>query len=65
MSDFIEHIETLKEDLDDIILYLENSGKPSDLVYQIREELDDRDPFIKVNALVAAQLLIKNNRVIH
>ena len=65
MSNFIKHVNHLIDELDDIIIYMENSGKSNGLLYQVREELEDDDPFIKINAYVTAQILILQNRVIH
>lgn len=65
MSNFIEYIEKLKDDLTDIIIYLENSGKIDELMYQTLEELDDKDPFVKVNASITAQVLVTKNKVLH
>ncbi len=62
---FFHHVETLKDELDDIIIYMENAGKINELFYQIRSELDDQDPFVKINATIAAQLLISQSKTIH
>mgnify|MGYP003665710409 CR=1 FL=1 len=68
MSKFLEQVEEVKDELDDLIVYLNHSGNSDSLVNKIRKDLDDADPFTKINALLAAQILVSEghswNRIV-
>tara|TARA_R110000868_G_scaffold95077_1_gene261776 strand:- start:460 stop:663 length:204 start_codon:yes stop_codon:yes gene_type:complete len=65
MSKFLEQVEEVKDELDDLIVYLNHSGNSDSLVNKIRKDLDDADPFTKINALLAAQILVSEGVAMH
>lgn len=65
MSKFLEQLEEVKDELDDLIVYLNYSGNSDFLVNKVRKDLDDKDPFTKINALLAAQVIISEGKAVY
>lgn len=61
MIKFNQKIAQLRHELDDIINYLENTGKSNKKIKKIRSQLDNVDPFVRVNSAVAAENIIHKN----
>lgn len=61
MIKFNQKIAILRHELDDIINYLEHTGKSYKKVKKIRNQLDNIDPFVRVNSAVAAESIINKN----
>lgn len=62
MIKFNQKIELLRLELDDIINYLENIGRSNKKIKRIRNQLDNIDPFVRVNSAIAAENIINKNK---
>lgn len=62
MVKFNQKIEQLRHELDDIINYLENIGRSNKKIRKVRSQLDNIDPFIRVNSAMAAESIISKNK---
>ncbi len=63
MVKFDQKIALLRLELDDIINYLENTGKSNKKIKTIRNQLDNIDPFVRVNSALMAESIINKNIV--
>lgn len=61
MIKFNQKIALLRLELDDIINYLENTGKSNKKIRKIRNQLDNIDPFVRVNSAIMAESIINKN----
>lgn len=65
MIKFNQKIEKLRNELDDIINYLENVGKSNKKLKKVRSQLDNIDPFVRVNSAITAESIINKNKLQH
>lgn len=63
MAKFNQKIERLRYELDDIIVYLENIGRSDKKIRKVRRQLDNIDPFIRINFAVVAESIISTNKL--
>jgi hypothetical protein len=63
MIKFNQKIEKLRLELDDIINYLGNIGRSNKKIIKVRHQLDNIDPFIRVNSATIAETIINQNKL--
>ncbi|MBP9722291.1 MAG: hypothetical protein KBD64_03925 [Gammaproteobacteria bacterium] len=63
MVKFNKKIEQLRLDLDDLIIYLENIGKSDKSIRKVRNQLDNIDPFVRINSAIAAESIITSSKL--
>lgn len=63
MAKFNQKVEQLRHELDDIIIYLENIGKSDTKIRKVRSQLDNIDPFVRINSAIAAESIITQNKL--
>lgn len=65
MAKFNQKVDQLRQSLDDIIIYLENIGKCNQKIKIVRKQLDNIDPFIRIDSAVAAESIVIQNKLLN